>query len=245
MNIVISQPMFFPWLGMLEQIRLADIYVNYDDVQFSKGSFTNRVQIKTAYGIKWLSVPLQQFKLGTTINKVQLYMKHNWKELHLRQLRQAYASAKYCKDMLSLVEDVYEKEYQTIGQLAHHSTLTCCSYYGLNKYTRFLDVADLQTRGASSERVLNIVSSLSGSSYITGLGAKNYLNHALFDESNISVKYMNYRRLPYPQLHGDFTPYVSVLDLIANTGPNGINYICSDAIYWKEFFGEDGRAKVS
>ena len=47
-TVVISQPMFFPWVGMFEQIALADVYVHYDDVQFSKGSFTNRVQLKTA-----------------------------------------------------------------------------------------------------------------------------------------------------------------------------------------------------
>ena len=46
--VVISQPMLFPWVGMFEQIRLADVYVHYTDVQFSKGSFVNRVQIKTA-----------------------------------------------------------------------------------------------------------------------------------------------------------------------------------------------------
>lgn len=38
--------MFFPWVGFLEQLKLVDVYVFYDDVQFSKGSFTNRVQVK-------------------------------------------------------------------------------------------------------------------------------------------------------------------------------------------------------
>ena len=56
-RVVISQPMLFPWVGLFEQIRAADVYVHYDDVQFSKGSFTNRVQIKTARGPRWLTVP--------------------------------------------------------------------------------------------------------------------------------------------------------------------------------------------
>ena len=50
MKVVISQPMLFPWVGMLEQIMLADVFVHYADVQFSKGSFTNRVQIKDSTG---------------------------------------------------------------------------------------------------------------------------------------------------------------------------------------------------
>ena len=38
-TVVISQPMYFPWVGMLEQMRLADVFVHLDDAQFSKGGF--------------------------------------------------------------------------------------------------------------------------------------------------------------------------------------------------------------
>ena len=50
-------------------IKLADIIVHYDDVQFSKGSFTNRVQIKTKDGFKWMTVPLEKVKLNQKIEK--------------------------------------------------------------------------------------------------------------------------------------------------------------------------------
>jgi hypothetical protein len=46
---------------------------------------------------------------------------------------------------------------------------------------------------------------------------------------------MDYRRTPYPQLHGAFNPHVSILDLIANTGHAGIEYIHSQTVDWKEF----------
>src|SRR5690606_29856763 len=70
--IVISQPMYFPWVGQLEQLRLADTFVFYDDVQFSKGSFSNRVQIKTEAGMRWMTVPLKDLHLGQLINGVAL-----------------------------------------------------------------------------------------------------------------------------------------------------------------------------
>jgi hypothetical protein len=43
---------------------------------------------------------------------------------------------------------------------------------------------------------------------------------------------------PYPQLHGEFTPYVTALDLIANCGKERIDVICSEAIFWKNFLNE-------
>ena len=98
-----------------------------------------------------------------------------------------------------------------------------------------IDVKDLDVPGSSSERVLGIVKCVAGKTYITGHGAMHYLDHGLLEESNISVKYMDYRKIEYPQLHGEFTPYVSSLDLIANCGPAGKEYICSEAIEWREF----------
>ena len=53
----------------------------------------------------------------------------------------------------------------------------------------------------------------------------------------MQVKYMDYRKTPYPQLHGEFTPYISVLDLIANVGADGMRFIDSPSIDWKEFLG--------
>jgi hypothetical protein len=49
---------------------------------------------------------------------------------------------------------------------------------------------------------------------------------------------MKYEMVPYPQLHGEFTPYVTGLDLLANCGREGRSVICSGAIDWKEFICE-------
>ena len=76
---------------------------------------------------------------------------------------------------------------------------------------------------------------LKGTTYITGHGAARYLDHSLFLESGIDVQYMEYHKTPYPQLHGAFTPYVTSLDLVANCGSDGIHYIRSGTVGWKEF----------
>ena len=73
---------------------------------------------------------------------------------------------------------------------------------------------------------------------MTGHGALNYLNHEIFERSRIKVKYMHYQKVHYKQAHGDFTPFVTGLDLVANCGRDGFDVICSEAIYWKEFIDE-------
>ena len=46
-----------PLIGILQQFRLADKFVFYDDVQFTRGFF-NRVQIPYKQGQEWMTVPL-------------------------------------------------------------------------------------------------------------------------------------------------------------------------------------------
>ena len=235
MNVVISQPMFFPWVGMFEQIRLADVYIHYSDVQFSKGSFVNRVQIKTAEGIKWLTVPLRGLSLGQNINEVLIDERKDWRRQHVATLLRAYRDSRHCAEMISLVESVYSNRYETIDQLSEASLLAVCRFFGLDIGRRYLDVQDLGVKGESSRRVLDLVLKVGGDCYITGLGASHYLDHALFETCSVSVKYMEYRKMVYPQLHGPFTPYVSVLDLIANLGRAGVACIVSQTIHWKVF----------
>ena len=46
----ILQPTYLPWIGYFDMIDIADIYVVFDDVQFSKKSWQQRNYIKTKQG---------------------------------------------------------------------------------------------------------------------------------------------------------------------------------------------------
>lgn len=234
-SIVISQPMFFPWVGMFEQIRLADIYVHYDDVQFSKGSFSNRVQVKTADGSKWLTVPLPSLHLGQVINQVAIGPIGEWGPRHLALLEQSYDEAPHAKEMLALVRQVYARPFANLSELGIASMDATREFFGLAPKARFVRSSDLGISGQSDARVLAIVKHLGGDRYITGHGARNYLDHERFATEGVFVDYIDYRKVPYPQLHGAFTPYVSILDLIANRGRDGASVICSGTLPWREF----------
>lgn len=238
MNIVISQPMFFPWAGMFEQIRLSDVYVYYSDVAFTKGFF-NRVQVKTKSGMVWMTVPLSKQTRGQAICETRIDDNQDWRYKHRELLRHAYARAPYRDDMLQIVDSVYGKRYETLDELSKESVAAVCQYLGLENSRQFLDIRELAVNGGGSQRLLDTVLALDGDTYITGHGARNYLDHGLFEAANIRVGYMDYRKTPYPQLHGEFTPYVSVLDLIANTGNASGDYLDSEAIDWKEFIQDE------
>ena len=234
--IVISQPMYFPWPGMHEQMRLADVYVGYSDVAFSKGSFTNRVQIKTATGSQWLTLPLLDAHLGRNIDEIRTDERQNWRRKHRMTLEQAYARAPFKPDMLNLVDEVFDScPGDSLCELTIKSMQVVHRYFGFEKPLRWQSSRELGIGGSGSQRVFDIVRHLGGDHYITGHGARHYLDHQLFDDGGISVDYLDYQKLPYPQLHGSFTPFVSTLDLVANAGPEGAHLIISPTRPWREF----------
>ncbi len=233
-RVVISQPMLFPWVGMIEQIRLSDVFIFYDDVQFSKGSFVNRVQLKGDRGSEWMTIPLGKFKLGQHINQIVISDRVDWRKKHLDQLTRNYSEAEYADEMLALVADIYSIDSDSLAEITMASMKVICDYFGFSCSTHFSLSSELGFDTTSSERVLDYVLFHSGSTYITGHGAKNYLNHELFDSCGVNVQYMAYQRLPYPQQFGAFDPHVSILDLIANCGKQGEKYICSNTTSWRE-----------
>jgi hypothetical protein len=235
MKVVITQSMLFPWVGLLEQIREADVLVHYDDVQFSKGHLTNRIQVKTPSGRSWMTVPMKELHLGQAIDEARIQPTSAWRDRHLALLRESFRKAPHAADALDLAATVYSQDHATIGALARASMLALARYFGLLEGTRLVDVRSLGIGGASSQRVLDVVAAVGGTVYITGHGARNYLVHEDFEGRGVDVRYMHYSMSPYPQAWGEFTPFVTGLDLVANCGRDGARVIASSSVHWRSF----------
>ena len=85
---VILQPSYIPWRGYFDQIRRADLFVFYDDVQYDKHGWRNRNQIKTAQGKQWLTVPVHSSGVtqGVPIKAVKIDQSKPWAKNHLKAL---------------------------------------------------------------------------------------------------------------------------------------------------------------
>ncbi len=217
-TVVVLQPQYLPWRGVFEQVALADVYVHFDDAQFPQGrSFTSRVQVKTAAGPRWLTVPVQRG--GThTIAATVIDESRDWRTEHLRTLEHAYARAPHRDTMLSLAREALVPGAGGIGALNAAAIERIAGILHLG--ARFARSSDLPSDAKATARLVELCVAHGATRYVTGRGALAYLEEEHFTRHGIEVAVMDYRLAPYPQLHGTFDPYVSVLDLIANVGPD-------------------------
>lgn len=213
-RVMISQPMYFPWVGFIGQMNLCDLIIWLDDVQFSKGSFTNRIQIKTPNGLKWLTIPL--FKKGSFQKISELSAMPNTDIAHQDIIFNAFRNSEFYNEIKDIFSTSWSHE-RLIDVLISSCIETLRAVGGTLPPMKFSSELAIASKG--SDRVIDILNYVECTSYISGHGGKNYLNRDDFERHNIELSYMDYSVEAWPQQNGEFTKFVTSLDLLANVQP--------------------------
>jgi hypothetical protein len=245
MVVAINQPCYLPWRGFFALMRLADTFVFYDDVQFTSNtakSFFSRVQLKTEHGRRWLTVPVRKAgRFGQLIKEAAILPDARWQRQHCEMTRRALRDAPFAEAVEPILRLISGTEWALLADLNLSTTRCIAETLGIRPELRVS--SELGIAGSGSQRVLDICRKLGATKYVTGHGAVNYLRHEDFEAAGIAVEYIDYSLAPYPQLHGAFDPYVTVLDVIANTGPEAPAQVQGATIPWRVMVSRHGGAR--
>lgn len=224
MRVVILQPGYLPWLGFFDQMIRSDVFVYYDDVQFDKHGWRNRNRIKTAAGPTWLTVPvLAGGRHGQRILDVEIDNRTGWARKQASSIAQSYSRAPYTKRFLPELEELLTRKWERLVDLDIETTGLLCRWLGLER--KIVRASALRIEGGQSERLLAICQHFGADRYLSGDSAKDYLDVPMFADAGISVEWQSYHHPTYAQLHGEFLPYMSVVDLVLNVGPEALTVL--------------------
>ena len=230
---VISQSMYFPWIGLFDQIRLADEFIFYDDVQLARG-FYNRVQVVQANGTNFITVPLAKKKQKQLIQDTEISRNECWHASHKSKLEESFSAAPYNEEALKIFDKVINKNDKGLADLNKNSIMEVTKYLSLENSTSFKSSSEMFAVGTSSERLLDLCKKSGCDIYLTGHGALNYLDHNLFERNSIEVFYIKYEFTPYETSLRDYTPYVTCLDAIAHLGAKTVKSMKSTMVLWSD-----------
>jgi hypothetical protein len=217
MTVVVLQPGYLPWLGFFDQMRRADVFVYYDDVQYDTHGWRNRNRIKTQHGPLWLTVPVRHSGLSKPcILEVAIDARTNWAKKQVASIRQAYAPAPFAKAYIPALEDVLMQPWERLVDLDLAVARLMADWLGVQP--RVERASALGIEGGQTDRLVNICRHFGATKYVSGSAARDYLDVALFENHGIAVEWQDFAHPVYPQLHGAFVPYMSAIDLILNCG---------------------------
>ena len=226
-SIVILQSSYIPWKGYFDLMNLADVFVIYDEVEFSKNDWRNRNRIQTSQGVQWLTIPVRlKGKSHNPIREIQI-SNEKWNIKHWKTIQSNYGKAPffaYNKEWLAALYNSCTFKY--LSEINFHFLDAIRQKLGIT--TQLVWSSDLNPAGDRNEKLINICNILNGTEYVSGPAAKDYLDTELFEKNSISVKWMDYSGYPqYNQLHGPFEHGVSILDLILNEGDRATDFMNS------------------
>ena len=226
-TLVVLQPGYLPWLGFFDQMRRADVFVYYDDVQFDKHGWRNRNRIKSPAGPQWLTVPVlhhgqsQPLILDTLIDT-----RSGWARKHTGTLRQYYAKAPYLKQYLPELEALLNRPWTRLVDLDLAVVSLMAGWLKLP--APVLRASELGIGGTQSERLINMCLHVGANRYLSGNAASDYLDVAAFNARGVEVQWQDYQHPIYPQQHEPFVPYLSAIDLLLNCGDDSASILKSE-----------------
>ena len=229
MIVTIMQPGYMPWLGFFERVFLSDLFIVLDNVQLdgnSKTNFTNRNKIKTHQDYTWLTIPIK--KKGNYgdlfINKIGIDNDVKWRNKHLGSLKQFYGKAPffnlYFPDIEKMICDDIDLLSPFINQLNNY----LFSILSIN--TRIIYSSSMpENEFQKDDLILDLCKKVGATKYISGPFGRDYIDSSKFNSSNIELLYHDYQHPEYKQQFDGFIPYLSVLDLLFNHGPDSLRIL--------------------
>ena len=225
-TIAIVQSSYLPWKGYFDLIRSADVFVLYDDVQYTKRDWRSRNVIKTVQGPLWLTVPVRvKGRYHQLIKDVEI-ADRDWAERHWRSIELAYRRAAGFAAHGAFIQSLLEKCAAMDALSAVNRFLIEQIAAALGISTPIIDSSALGHVEGRSENLLHLCQTLGGTTYLSGPAARSYLDETLFKQAGVGVRYMDYTGYPeYPQLHPPFEHHVSVVDLLLNVAQDVSRYL--------------------
>jgi len=224
-KVAILQSNYIPWKGYFDMIAAVDEFILYDDMQYTRRDWRNRNQIKTPQGVQWLTIPvLAKGKYHQKIRDTQIDGTE-WATAHWKALTQNYRRTPYFSEISAWLESIYlEEQFTHISQLNRRFIEAICTYLGIE--TTITNSWDYNLLDGKTERLANLCLQASGTEYISGPAAKDYIDETVFENMDIQLTWFDYNGYPeYPQLWGNFTHGVTILDLLFNCGKNSASYM--------------------
>lgn len=231
MKIAIHQPNFFPWYGYFEKISKSQIFIFLDDAEVHKKNldYLNRTFLLINGKIKYFSVPIKKNFKKKKILEIEIDKKKNWKNDFLNLLNENYKKTKYFDETINVIEKILKYETDKISEFNINSIKKLSYILGIKSKNKISSSYSLKS--TSTERLIDLVKLNNCHHYISGEGAKSYLNTTKFLKENIEITFHKTNIKSYKQNSNSFHSGLSIIDLLMNEGLIKSKKIINEKLY--------------
>ena len=224
MILAAHQPAYLPWLGYLDKMARADVFVVMDDLQYEAQNFQNRNRIKLNNGAGWLTVPLARDSQRARIVDKRIQNggnpKQHWQRRTWTTLTTHYGRAPHFARYAGELEHVYTRAWDDLVDLDAHMLDLARRWLGIS--VPLVRSSSLALEGQKTDRIIDMCRKLGATAYLSGRGGSTgYLDVASLERAGITVLWQRFDHPVYPQRYPalGFISHLAFLDLVLNCGP--------------------------
>lgn len=219
MRLAIMQPYFFPYLGYFQLIHAVDKFVFLDDVQYIRRGWINRNQILVG-GQKYLfTIPMKKGDVSQRICDAQITTDRKWRDKFRTTLEHAYRRSPYFDQAMQLIDKVLSLETSSIAELAKASIRAVITYMGIDRTLVPSSSCYENEHLHGQEKIIDICIRETATVYINPMGGKDIYTPSLFQDSDISLKFLIPSFPEYKQANSTFVPGLSIIDALMFVEP--------------------------
>lgn len=205
------------WLGLVDKISKADVFVLADNFQFKKNYYENRNKIRTKDGWQWLTVPVEKDN-HKPINEVKIINDIKWQLKYLNTIKQNYQKSEKFNFYYLDIENIILGNWSSIGYLNERLLKLFLNWFNIKTSIIRSSELNLQHLNEGTITLLEICQKVGADTYLSGSSGKNYLNLDLFEKNNIKVVFHEFIHPIYKQQYEPFIPNMSAIDYLFNCG---------------------------
>lgn len=221
------QPDFLPHLAFFYKVVMSDIFIILDDVQFPRRGFVHRDKILNQLGDpEWLTIGIVKPAFDALINSVVLAEINEWRIKNLSQIKNAYFRHPYFDQIYPFLENIYLKNINSL--LEFNMTFLNTIFGVVAIKPKVVYSSNLRVTSTSSTRLAEISHRVGATTYLSGVGAKNYLDEKAFVNNSVEVSWVDFHHPAYPQLFDKFVPGLSIVDYLMCCGFEGFGNLVNE-----------------
>jgi hypothetical protein len=207
---------------------MADKFVVFNTTQFSRGEYfnRNRIRVPNKDGYLWLSIPVPKDRRKLYLNELDVSDLGNWPEKHLELIAHYYRKTEFFQEYIKIFEDYYAgiSNLKSLDKVNWDLTEKLLNIWDIDTPIVYSSDMDDSVRDDKTDRLLNLLEQLEATAYYSGKMGLEYMELNKFREKEIEPVIQEFSYKPYRQAYEPFIPNLSVVDLLFNMGPEGIDY---------------------
>jgi hypothetical protein len=227
MKIGIMQPYFLPYLGYFSLIKNTDSFILLDSVQYIKSGWIERNRIlHPQSGWMYFRVPLMPHNHTASIKELKIDNRQNWKQKFFSQLQHYKKAAPHFVNVMRLLNDILNNDYDTIVNLNKTSLEAVCNFLGIERTCSIFSRMNLpiDTPKAPDEWSLNICRSLGNvQEYWNPPGGQSFYDRDKYERAGLKLKFHKIVLQEYGQRRSTFESGLSIVDVIMFNEPSVVN----------------------